>query len=167
MSRDRPAHRQSLFPTDLGPAQLYRDRSVLSADVERCERLGWGLVTLDAGSWTDGDTLHQQLSDGFGFPDYYGRNLDALNDVMGDVVEGWYGFAPESTGGAIVLVGYDRFAEALPGPARAVAEIMVASAWSSLLFGWPLACLFQTDDPGLVLEAPSLPVPWNPAERVR
>ena len=35
-----------------------------------------------------GDALtHDALAEAFGFPAYYGRNLDALNDCLGDIGE--------------------------------------------------------------------------------
>lgn len=40
------------------------------------------------------------------FPDCYGRNLDALNDCMRNVVDHDYGWAREATGLVLVFDGY-------------------------------------------------------------
>lgn len=33
------------------------------------------------------DLTHERLADAFGFPAYYGRNLDALHDCLCDIAE--------------------------------------------------------------------------------
>ena len=40
-------------------------------------------------------------------PDYYGRNLNALNDCLRDVSGCAYGFSAEETGLVLVIEGYD------------------------------------------------------------
>ena len=39
-------------------------------------------VILDGALITDRDALHDQLAEKFAFPAYYGRNLDALYDLL-------------------------------------------------------------------------------------
>lgn len=39
-------------------------------------------VILDCRRFTDRDAAHTCLREQFGFPDYYGRNLDALYDCL-------------------------------------------------------------------------------------
>ena len=39
-------------------------------------------IILDGAIVTDRASLHDQLAEKFGFPDYYGRNLDALYDLL-------------------------------------------------------------------------------------
>ena len=39
-------------------------------------------ILLNGTSMTDRSTLHDQLAKQFQFPDYYGRNLDALYDLL-------------------------------------------------------------------------------------
>ena len=52
----------------------------------------------------DGEAL-RELGVELGFPEYYGQNLDALDDCLADVD------VPADGGVAIVLRGYDRFAQ--------------------------------------------------------
>ena len=39
-------------------------------------------IILDGALMTDRTTVHDLLAEKFGFPDYYGRNLDALYDLL-------------------------------------------------------------------------------------
>ena len=53
---------------------------------------------LDAATRRTEDDLHDALASALSFPGYYGRNLNALNDVLGDVAEYAYGSDPDTTG---------------------------------------------------------------------
>ncbi len=44
-------------------------------------------IELDFSRCEDRSDVHRYLKEQFGFPDYYGHNLDALHDVLGDVAE--------------------------------------------------------------------------------
>ena len=44
-------------------------------------------IELDFSQCTDRSEVHAYLKKQFGFPDYYGNNLDALFDVLGDIAE--------------------------------------------------------------------------------
>lgn len=42
---------------------------------------------LYGGAIADRDELHETLAMGLGFPEYYGKNLDALHDCLTDIFE--------------------------------------------------------------------------------
>ena len=42
-------------------------------------------VVIDGRDVGSEDDLHDRLAEGFAFPDYYGRNLDALADCLSDL----------------------------------------------------------------------------------
>lgn len=44
-------------------------------------------INLDFSRCEDRSDVHAYLKEQFGFPDYYGNNLDALYDVLGDIAE--------------------------------------------------------------------------------
>lgn len=44
-------------------------------------------VSLDFGHCKDRSDVHAYLKEQLGFPEYYGNNLDALYDVLGDIAE--------------------------------------------------------------------------------
>ena len=60
-------------------------------------------VQLDGSLMTDKTALHDQIQEKLGFPEYYGRNLDALYDMLTSL--------PEST--VIDLRGKDIMLEQL------------------------------------------------------
>ena len=65
-------------------------------------------VTLDARRWADDEILHDDFARAFGFPEYYGRNLDALEECLREVA-----VAQSARGGSLVIVlrnlpGFER-----------------------------------------------------------
>ena len=42
-------------------------------------------ILLDGRRMTSRESAHQQLAQALDFPSYYGRNLDALHDCLGDI----------------------------------------------------------------------------------
>lgn len=69
---------------------------------------GYQILTLQAGAWRQRADLHRDVAEGLHFPDYYGRNLDALNDCLRDVAVGDYGLDASATGFVLVLAGSTR-----------------------------------------------------------
>ena len=45
------------------------------------------MIILDGGRMGDRESLHAHLKDRMNLPDYYGGNLDALNDCLGERAE--------------------------------------------------------------------------------
>src|SRR5689334_9753583 len=79
--------------------------------------------------------LHRDVAAALHFPDYYGNNLDALNDCMRDVVDQEYGWSPDATGLVLVFTGYDAYATRRPGSAHSVLDILADRSRDALLFG--------------------------------
>ena len=42
-------------------------------------------IVLDAGRLSERERAQEYLKESFGFPDYYGKNLDALHDMLGEL----------------------------------------------------------------------------------
>jgi hypothetical protein len=104
--------------------------------------------------------LHRDIAAALHFPDYYGRNLDALNDCMRDIEP-----AEESTGFVLVFTGYDRFADSCPYDAQVVLDIFASHARHAALFGQRMICLVQSDDPDIEFKPVGAePVMWNNTE---
>jgi hypothetical protein len=144
---------------------LFWRLSVLNETTSWLDCHGYQVIHLDASHWATDDDLHRAIAPALGFPDYYGHNLDALNDCMRDVVSQDYGWAPEATGLALVFTGYDGFADRCPRTAHIVLDIMANQSRSAALFGRRLMCLVQSNDPRIRFEpVGATPVMWNDAE---
>lgn len=144
---------------------LYWRRTLLDRDVGRLDERGYQIVRLDASGWTADGDLHTSIAATLDFPAYYGRNLDALNDCLRDVVDHEYGWRPNATGLVLVFDGYDAFAHCRPRSAQAVLDIIAGRSRSALLFGRRLLCLVHSDDPHIRFDpVGAVPVVWNDAE---
>lgn len=109
--------------------------------------------------------MHRELAAALDFPDYYGHNVDALNDCMGDVAAGDYGAPADATGLVLVLTNFDTFAASHGPTAQALLDIFASQARNAALFGHRMICLVQSDDPKLSFEpVGATEVVWNDAE---
>ena len=148
-----------------GFVHLYWRPAVLAEDIRALDDLGYEIIQLDASSWTSEDDMHRDLADSLHFPAYYGRNLNALSDCLGDVAHGDYGWNPASAGLVLAFRGFDAFANVDLEVAHASLDIIADRARFAALFGNRLLCLVQSDDPELTMEpVGAQPVMWNPAE---
>lgn len=136
------------------------------------ETVGWlrehayRVVEFDAGSWSSDVDMYEDVSVALSFPDYFGRNLDALHDCMSDVATGGYGWdAYTHTGLVIVLRAFDAFTAVERRTAQHVLEIFADQARYAMLFGHRIICLVQSNDPRLAFDpVGAMPVMWNDAE---
>jgi hypothetical protein len=144
---------------------LYRRTALLDQATGWLEGHGYQVTRLDAAGWASEADLHRDVARALDFPDYYGRNLDALNDCLRDVVDGQYGWDARTAGLVVVFTGYDAFARCCPRAAYAVLDILAGRARSALLFGRRVLCLVQSGDPELRFDpVGAVPVLWNDAE---
>lgn len=139
--------------------------AVLEETVGWLTERGYQVVRVDAAGWATEDDLHRDLAAALGFPDYYGENLDALNDCVRMVADYELATTPKDTGFVLVLTGFDGFLTRCPVPANAVLDIFAKQAHGAALIGHRMLCLVQSDDPELEVEpVGAMPVLWNPAE---
>ena len=135
------------------------------------ETVGWlrsrayDVVEFDAGSWASDADMYNEVALGLDFPDYFGRNLHALNDCMSDVASGDYGWRPDATGLVIVLRTFDAFAAVDRTTAQVMLDIFADQARRAILIGNRIICLVQSNDPQLTFDqVGATPVTWNDAE---
>jgi len=134
--------------------------SLLDDTVDRLRSRRYDVVEFDAGSWASRADMYDDLAERFDFPDYFGRNLNALNDCMGDI-----GWDDDATGLVIVLRSFDAFAAVDRGTAQSMLDIFARQARRAILFGNRIICLVQSNDPQLSFETVgAMPVLWNDAE---
>jgi hypothetical protein len=89
---------------------------------------GYQVAGIDASHWATERDLHRDMAAALSFPDYYGRNLNGLNDCIRDVVSQDYGWAPDTTGLALAFTGYDSFTARCPRAARIVTSWLTIPA---------------------------------------
>lgn len=103
--------------------------------------------------------MHRNVAAALSFPDYYGMNLDALNDCLSDVE------IPADGGLAIILLRFNVFASQHRDEAQSILDIFADNARRFLLFGRRLLVLAQSDDPRISFEpVGAMSVQWNPKE---
>lgn len=139
--------------------------ALATAASERLGDVGYDVRATDAAGWGDPSGMHRELAELLDFPDYYGRNLDALNDCLSDVAAGSYGSDPRAGGLVLALWHYDAFARSHAEVAFALLDIFAVQARDAALAGRPMVCLVQSDDPQLSFPpVGARPVSWNGAE---
>lgn len=144
---------------------MFRRGSVLSGTVSRLGSLGYDVRSTDASAWAGLPGMHRALADLLDFPDYYGHNLDALNDCLSDVAAGTYGVRNDARGLALVLWHYDAFAAENGHAAFSLLDSFTVQARAAAVAGRRMLCLVQSDDPRLSFPpVGATPVPWNGAE---
>ncbi|RAG85884.1 barnase inhibitor [Streptacidiphilus pinicola] len=147
---------------------LYWRQEVFDRTVERLREQHFAVVEVDASGWTTVDAMHQDLAVALDFPDYYGHNLDALNDCLRDVVAGEYGVPADSVGFVLAFTHYDRFARGCPREAQIVLDILADHGRAAAVRRQRVLGLVQSDDPEITFEpVGATGVEWNPAEWLR
>lgn len=143
-----------------GPIALYHRATILEEDLAWLRAEGYWIDRLLCTTWTSPSAIHDTLAPTLAFPDYYGRNLDALVDCLRDLP-----FPDRGGGRALALDGFDACARALPGYAHDVLDVLARAAHEHLLFGDRLLVLVQSDDPRLAFPALGGRAPaWNARE---
>ncbi|MER5550246.1 barstar family protein [Streptomyces sp. NPDC002793] len=151
---------QSTFVTLFWRRQLLREAEL------RLEGRGFRVVHLAAGEWASEQDMHRDVAAALRFPDYYGHNLDALDDCLGDVAcHGPYDDSPEGTGLVLSITDYDRFTAACPGAAQVVLDIVANQARHAVVLHRRFFCLLHSNDPDIRFEpVGAMPVMWNSDE---
>ena len=142
-----------------GSVTLYLRPEFLAEDAAWLEAQGYRVDAFDCSAWTSERLMHEALSEGLDFPNYYGRNLDAFNDCLGRLE------VPEESGRVLIFRRYDLFAARFPRVAWPVLDILECQSRFLLLFGRRLLTLVQSDDPETSFEpVGARPVMWNRRE---
>lgn len=138
-----------------GGVCLYWRQEILTDELNWLKLNGYKIISFEVAEWQSASEwesrrrMHESLKAQLSFPDYYGKNLDALDECMLDDL-----VVPDSGGLALVLNHYDRFSH--PVHTHASDEISIAEVVLSIfakavryhmLFGRRLLILVQSDDP--------------------
>jgi hypothetical protein len=117
------------------------DGDTLRPDLAWLRRARYVIDEFDCASWQSEDDFHDAMKTQLRFPDYYGRNVNAFIDCLGDIE------VPDESGRAVVFYHYDVFLSNAPSLAPHVLTYLARSSWYHLLFGERLLTLVHTDDP--------------------
>ena len=129
-----------------GSIYLYFQNSVLNESIQWLESSGYQINEFDTAKWETEESMHDDFAATLSFPDYYGKNLDALNDCMSDVE------IPFDGGRAMVFRGYDRFNSRFPRTAQIVLDIFDETSRQRMVFGERLVGLVQSNDPAILFD---------------
>ena len=141
------------------PIALYYRAEILTEDLAWLRTQSYVVDEFDCCGWGSEAHFHTDLARRLAFPDYYGCNLNALKDFMGDID------VPDSGGRAVVLRRFDTFAQRESAIAYHILDITALTAWRFLLIGRRLLILVQSDDTRIVFDVVGAhPVIWNPRE---
>lgn len=142
---------------------LFWRKRLLTQATERLADRGFRVIRLQAGEWNTERDMHRAMAAALDFPDYYGHNLDALNDCLGDVAcYGGYDDAPEGAGLVLAFTDYDGFATTCPRAAQIVLDIIADQARRAAVLRRHLIGLVQSNDPQIRFEpVGAMPVLWN------
>lgn len=145
----------------ISPVCLFYREAVLKEAVDWLAQHGYIIHSFEATQWATKSDFHESVKRELAFPDYYGRNLDALNECLQDLN------VPADGGVALVFRRYD-FLEKTDGVfAQEVLEVLASAAYEHLVEGRRLLTLVQSDDPAIRFEAVGRrPVSFNPRERL-
>ena len=139
--------------------------NILEKSVTWLRQSGYEVVIIEASDWASASDMHLGFGIAFSFPDYYGRNLNALRDCLGDVARYAYGSTRDSMGTVLVLNNYDKFLRKDVSLAEDVLDIFAASARIAALIGHRMICLVQSSDPTLAIRPVGATlVMWNREE---
>lgn len=142
-----------------GATSLYYQKKVLDEDLEWFRQHQYLICIFDCTEWTSLDVFHDDLAESLNFPDYYGRNLNALNDCLVDIE------VPDQSGTLLVFLRFDHFAKKFRDTAQALLDIIETNSRRFLLTGQRLITLAQSDDPRLSFDPVGANiVQWNGRE---
>ena len=132
-----------------GGVLLYRKLNYIEEDIQWLRERNYRIYEFDCAAWTSEMALHENLRSALSFPDYYGNNLNALDECMSDDL-----VVPDPGGLVLVLNHYDRIfkpASGLASEGRGTAEVVLSifadAVRYHMLFGRRLLILVQSDDP--------------------
>ncbi len=101
-----------------GATTLYYRTEILAEDVKWLIAHNYQVDNFDCARWQDEEDMYSSFAETLEFPDYFGRNLAALDDCLSDLnVSG-------ESGRALVFHRYDIFTARMPEVAWNILDII-------------------------------------------
>ncbi|MET4611081.1 hypothetical protein ABIC28_002062 [Rhodococcus sp. PvR044] len=127
-----------------GSVYRYDTRFGLDCASRRLDELGYLVHRIDLQHSTTVVDVHAALAGALSFPAFYGKNLDAFNDLMYDVGEFRYGSDPDTAGTVLALAGYDALVNLDRRTADVLLTIFAKHARLAALFSHPMLCIVES-----------------------
>ncbi len=143
---DRLSHPLDYRIAQMGGVVMYWQQSVLNTTVSWLNDRGYRIARMDASSWSNQTDVHRVIASTLDFPEYYGKNLDALSDCLYDVAGAGYGWSPEDTGLAVVIDRFDVVVGWDATFAHALLDVFAGAISVAALIGNRIMFLVQSDD---------------------
>ena len=138
-----------------GWSSLYCREDVLEKDLKWFRESDFKIIEINCSDWTNLNSIHRSLSKELSFPDYYGNNLDALNDCLSDV-------EIPGEGLVVVLKHFDIVQREI---GLNIADIFANNSRRHILFGRKLILLIQVSSRTFEMSnVGGTPIMWNGAE---
>lgn len=99
------------------------------------EAAGYRVLRFDAANWNGTREMLREIGQALTFPDSFGMNLDALDDCLGDVAEGEYGWTGGETGIVLLFTSFSDFRSVDDTAATALMDIVSSRSRYAALFG--------------------------------
>jgi RNAse (barnase) inhibitor barstar len=128
---------------------------ILEKDLNWFRASDFKIIEINCSDWTNSNSIHNSLSKALSFPDYYGNNLDALNDCLSDV-------KIPGEGLIVVLKHFDIVQRDI---GQNIADIFANNSRRHILFGRKLILMMQVSSRTFEMSSVgSSPILWNGAE---
>lgn len=127
-----------------GGISFYFNTTVFDYDIQLLSAKGYKIIAFDDRVITTANELHLDLQDKLGFPGYYGKNFDALNDCMRD-------YEISATGDVLVFRKLDHL------DARSIyhlLDVFAIHCRRNIAIGKKLLILVQVDNPKFSVKEP-------------
>jgi len=141
-----------------GSVVMFWRHSIVETKVEQLDAEGFDFYRFECESW-DRQKCLREIGITLEFPDYYGNNLEALNDCLSDIV-------PKHEGIVFIFKNFDKFYERDKSTALHVLDIIQTNSWRLLVEEQKKLIVFlHSSDPQLRIEpVGAFPVAWNNEE---
>jgi len=125
-----------------GPICKYFKNGVLDKDIIWFSNNNFDVIEMNARNWNR-KNAHEKLKIALNFPEYYGKNLNAFKDCLGDMYNKRY------KGLILVFRHFDNFVDEDKRFAEGLLDIIAKESRIWLITGQKLIGLIQSDNPHL------------------
>ena len=136
-----------------GSITLFYNTNILDDSINKLTTENVCIYYFDANNWITLDDFYTNFKTKMNLPDYFGNNLDALNDCLSDFI---------GQNIAICIRNYDVFMEKFSYESNILPRIILTQCWSSLLQESYILMLIHTKKGNIsVKDIPLFTPKWN------